>query len=390
MIWADSGRPGGRTGPVYRRAIVGARGTVQFETAPVYVAEDTPGDWNSYPALAAAGDTVELVWQGGGTVHARNLRFGPSGWIFGPIRDTGAKSVGRDIGPAVAIDGTGSVHIVTPDGIYSWSRDRGQTWQTETIPLPPGQHIKTASIAADPSGEVHFAFSSVVTRPDPPAGKLGGYWQLRSITRSVNGNWINAINVLAGVPSWREPRGTDDVLADWVRIAADHQGGLHLTWHGTVNSRKFANDAAFYAYRRPGGTWQMPVQLVQRDPARGIKFSFAPSLALDENLALPLVFYDVYDGSNWIGFDSAFSVFRNGRREGALFPVTRFARESIDARRPDTALSSRFPAAAPAIWHSPDGRLWLDVLELLKTDFEPKAPYLIVYHRLDVTRILRR
>ena len=62
----------------------------------------------------------------------------------------------------------------------------------------------------------------------------------------------------------------------------------------------------------------------------------------------------------------------------------------MDARRPETALSSRFPAAAPGVWHSSDGRLWLDVLEMLKTDFEPKGPNLIVYHRLDVTRLLGR
>ena len=390
MIWADSGRPSGRTGPVYRRAIVNAKGVVQFETEPVYVAEDTPGDWNSYPALAAAGDTVQLIWQGGGTARTRRLTSGPSGWTLGPIRDTGAISGGRDVGPAVAIDGSGGVHIVTPDGIYAWSRDRGQTWQTETIPLPAGQHIKTESIAADPSGAVHIAFSSVVMRPDPPAGKLGGYWQLRTITRSANGTWVNPIDALAGVPGWSEPHGTDDVLADWVRIAADRQGGLHLTWHGTVNSRKFSNDAAFYAYRGPGGSWQKPVQLIPQDAARGIKFSFAPSLALEGGRALPLAFYDVYDGPNWTGFDSSLAVFRDGRLERALIPVTQFVRAAIEARRPETALSSRFPAAAPAIWHSPDGRLWLDVLEMLKTDFEPRGPNLIVYHRLDVTQFLGR
>lgn len=383
MIWQGAG-------PIYRRATVDAKGIVRFETGPVYVVGDSSGDWNSYPALAVAGDVVQLVWQGAGTVRTRRLSRTASGWAFGPIHDTAARSTGRDIGPAVALDARGGIHIVTPDGIYALSTDQGKSWKTETIPLPPNEHVKSASLAIDPSGAVHIAISAVVTRRAQATEKLGGYWQLRTITRSPNGSWIDAADALSGMPGWSEPRGTDDVLADWVRIATDQSGGLHLTWHGTVNSRKFANDAAFYAYHGRGGTWQMPVQLIAQDAAQGIKFSFAPSLALDKDRALPLAFYDVYDGPNWIGFDSALALFQNGRKAGPLLPVTQFVRRAIDAKHPDTALSSRFPAAAPAVWHSPDGRLWLDVLEMLKSDFEPKSPNLIVYHRLDVTRFLGR
>lgn len=390
MIWADSGRNGARTGPVYRRAALDGKGAVHFETEPIYVAENTPGDWNCYPALAVAGNTVQLVWQGGGTVRTRRLTPGPSGWVFGPIHDTGAKSGGRDVGPAIAMDSSGGIHIVTPDGVYVFSRDGGQNWKKETVPLPPNEQVKTASIAADASGAIHIAFSAEVSRTAPPGIKLGGYWQLRTITRTVNGNWTNPTDVLAGMPGWAEPHDTDDVLADWVRIAADERGGLHLTWHGTVNSRKYSNDAAFYAWRRPGGSWQTPVQMVPQDPARGVKFSFAPSIAFDKDRAIPVVFYDVYDGKDWIGFDTAYRVFHDGRAETPLFPVTGFVRAAIDAGHREAALGSRFPAAAPAIWESRDGRASLDVLELLQSGFQPGGPNLIVYHRLDITRILYR
>jgi hypothetical protein len=77
MIWKDDAR-----GPVYRRAIVDSRGSVRFETEPVYLVDDTPADWNSFPALAVAGDTVQFVWQGGGTARTRRLTPGPSGWTF--------------------------------------------------------------------------------------------------------------------------------------------------------------------------------------------------------------------------------------------------------------------------------------------------------------------
>ena len=38
------------------------------------------------------------------------------------------------------------------------------------------------------------------------------------------------------------------------------------------------------------------------DPARGLKYSFAPSVAIDDDRALVVVFYDVYAGSTWLGF----------------------------------------------------------------------------------------
>jgi hypothetical protein len=388
MIWVDSGRSGGRTGPVYRRAAVGVDGAVRFETEPVYVAEGGPEDWNAYPALAIAGNTVQLVWQGGGTVRTRRLSFSSGGWVFGPIRDTGAKSEGRDVGPAVAID-AGGVHIVTPSGVYAFSGDGGLSWKTERVPLAPNQQIKTASLALDPSGTVYIAFSAVVTRTNVSGGKFGQYWQLRTIRRGKDGSWSDARDVLSGLPGWSEPKGQDDAVADWVRIAADSQGGLHLTWHGTANSHKLDNDNAYYAWRKPTGEWQAPIQLIAQDPARGIKFSFAPSLALDRDRALPLAFYDVYDGTSWIGFDSAFVVLRNGRVEMPRLPVTQFVRAAIDAKQPDNALTSRFPAVGPSVWRTSDGRAWLDILELLKSRLLPVGPNLLVYHRMELTTVLR-
>lgn len=390
MIWTDSGRPGGGAGAVYRRAFVGADGAVRFETEPTYVDDKINGVWNAYPALAVAGDGVQLVWQGPQSVRTRRVSRTAAGWVFGPVVDTEAKTSGQDVGPAVAVDARGGVHIVTPNGIYAFSRDGGQSWTTETVPLPPNQHMKTASIAADPSGAVHIAFSSVVARPDPPGQKLGGYWQLRAITRTVDGRWTDATDVLSTYPEWRESHSSDDVLADWVRISADQQGALHLAWHGTAASRKFGDDSAYYTWRNARGAWVSPVRLTPADPALGMQFSFAPSLTIDGDRALALTFYGVSDGPNFIGFDSTIALLRNGRIDGPLIPVTQFVRRAIAAKRPELALSARFPAAAPALWHSPDGHLWLDILELLKSDFQPGGAHLIVYHRLDLSAALAR
>ena len=390
MIWQDGGRPGAPVGPVYRRAAVGPDGKVYLETDPIYIADSGPSDWNAYPGLATSGRDVQLVWQGGGTARTRRVSRGPNGWMMGPISDTGVKSTGRDIGDAIVFDGKGGLHLVTPDGFYAFSGDGGKSWSSEAIPLPANERIKTQSVAVDPAGTVHIAFSAVVTRPNPAAEKLGGYWQLRTISRTADGRWTDATNVLANDPAWKELQGQDDMLADWARIAADKQGGLHIAWHGTALSHAYGHDSAFYAWKTPGGAWSAPVLLVPPDSTRGIKYSFAPSLAVDGDRALALVFYDVYQGSDWLAFDSALATLRRGRMETPLLSTTQFAQAAKAARHPETAMGPRFPAVAPAPWHAADGHIWLDVLETLQSAFQPSGTHLIVYQRLDMTAPLHK
>jgi len=362
MVWQDGGRPGGPTGPFYRRATT-AGGALHFDTAPINIADPGPSDWNAYPALAVTGNTVQLIWQAGGTVRTRRIT---DGTVLEPVTDTGARSEGRDIGPAIAFDSKGGLHLVTPSGIYAFSGDAGRTWKSEPVPLPAGVGIKTISLAVDGGGTVHVAFSAPVAQQNATRGTPGGYWQLRTIDRSPDGAWRNPTDVLAHAPGWGEPKGGGDMLADWARIAADAKGGLHLTWHGTVYSHKFEHDTSFYAWKTPGGGWQAPVALQRSDPARGIEYSYAPALALDGDRALALTFYvqDLRNGSS--AFDSALAIFANGRMQGQLVPVTRFAATAAAAKTPDAAIGARFPAAAPQVWRTPDGHTGLDVLETLQ------------------------
>lgn len=384
MIWQDGGRDGGPTGAVYRRASVGADGRVRFETDPVYIAEDTPADWNAYPSLAVSGTNVQLAWQGGGTVRTRRVSLGPGGWTMGAIVDTHARSEGHDVGPAITFDPKGGLHIATPAGVYAYSADDGKSWKVENFPVPAGQSVKTQSIAVDPAGVAHIAFSAPVARDNPKSGDAGGYWQLRVVDRRPDGTWTNQIDALANAPGWGEPKpGTGDILADWARIAADRQGGLHLTWHGTVATHKYANDSSFYAYKKPGGGWSAPVRLVP--PTPGIRFSYAPSLALDGDRALALTFYETLAGADSPGFDSRLISLRGGRADAPPVPVTQFARAAIAAKHPELAMGSRFPGAAPAPWRTADGRAQLDILELLQSPFEPQGASIVVYQRLDVT-----
>ena len=386
MVWIDGGRPGAKGGPMYRRG--GADG--HFESPPFMFAEGVPADWNAYPGLFVSGENIDVVWQGGGRAWTRRLSPGAGGLVWGPARDTGAKSDGRDVGPAIASDGK-MVHVVTPSGVYAFSADGGQTWRTEQVPVPPGQTPKTASLALDSAGTATVVFSSVVATPKNGATEgTGGYWQLRIVQRLLDGRWVGAADALGEFPVWGEPLPRQDILADWVRVGVDRFRGLHLTWHGTATSHLYANDHAYYAYKPSGSGWRQPVTLFPPNPGLGIKFSFAPSLTVDGERAFATVFYDVFAGERWGGFDAVAVPLYDGAPVGAPLPVSQFVRGAIDKKTPEFALSTRFPAAAPSLYRGADGRTWLDLLETLVPMGVPDAAKLIVWHRVDVGAVAKR
>jgi len=396
MVWLDGGRPGVGIGVMYRRASTLPDGSIHWETPPIRIEEAGKQTWNGYVGLAISERTVHIAWQSGVTARYRRLSHRPGGWTFGPVRDLAARSEGRDVGPAIAARGR-IVHIATPEGIDIVSEDGGDSWTQAPIPIPAGQRMKSVTVALDSLGNAHFAFTGTVHGPEnPSSGRPSrGYWELRYVRRSVDGKWVDAQNALAGRPEWARANNDDDVLADWPCLAIDDRDAIHLGWHGSARSRMYGHDQSYYMYRPtigPGAWqdhWTRPVALMPTGSAPGVRFSFAPSLALDGTIAVPVTFYDIYDGTRWAGFDSAARVIRGGQLVGAPIPVAHWVSDSVAARRPEAALGARFSVAAPRIYHAPDGRLWLDVLETLMPMGVPGAPDLIVYQRVDVTRAVR-
>jgi hypothetical protein len=371
---------------MYRRAATSSDGTVHLETDVLDLDPDV-GEWNAYPSLTVLGRTVHFVWQGGGHARYRSLTHDAGGWRWSTPVDTGIPSTGRDIGPAIAATAS-TIHIVTPGGIYGWSTDGGFTWSAKALPLPEGGRVKTASIAVDPKGRPVIAASVVLHGP----GSLsqdhgsGAYWSLLLLRRQPDGAWQALNTPLTGREEWDAPANVrEDVLADWVRLAIDQSGAMHLTWHGTAVSRVYGNDRAYYASLESGSGWTAPIPL--RDPITllGLGSSYAPSLSLDGTVGLPLVFYEMNAAAGAPGFDADLLIVQHGKAVGPRLPVARFMRRAILTGEPSSALGARFPAAAPTTYHTPNGRIWLDVLDTFVPTDVPDAAKLIVYQRLDLT-----
>jgi hypothetical protein len=389
MVWVDGGRAGKGSRVLYRRGSIAPDGSLTWQIAPERVDDDASEAGNSYPALAVSGDRVHVAWQAKERAWYRRLDPVDGTFKWSAKRDLEAASDGPDVGPSIdAVDQF--VHVATPSGFDIFSSDGGTAWRAEAIPLPAGRRVKTISVALDPSGVAHFAGSVVVRDPKNASTERasGGYWELLYLRRGRDGVWTPAQNALRGRPEWAEPVNDDDVLADWVRIVADEERNLHITWHGTAKDRIYGNDIGYYAFCAASGggwcdSWGSPQMVLPPDPTHN--HSFAPTLALDRSVALPLTFYDVFDGPRWIGFDTVGRVARRGVLDSARIPVSQWVRKSIDTRRPEAALSARFPSSAVRVYRAPDGRAWLDGLETLIPEGVPDSSNLIVYQRFDLT-----
>ena len=398
VVWLDAERPGVGPRVMYRRGIQDpSTGGLRWETEPLRVSDGRSEIWNSYPAIEGSDRAVHFAWYGGRTTRYRRLVRTAEGWSFEPIRDTGASGHIHDNGPDIATRGDDEIHIVTPSGAYALSRDGGVRWTLDQVPPLPRGRIKMPALAVDRQGNAHVAFTGQV-RSAPSfslARPNGGYWELRYVRRRAGGGWVDAQDVLAALPEWRDHGAERDILADFVDIAMDGRGHIHLGWHGTVNTYIFGQDEAFYV-RRPArnGSWG-PIDAVQPlhpiDPAASRFVSYTPSLCVDDeaDLVLAVVFFatDRHLFSQSQLFDSAVRVVRGGRVEGPPIPLSTLSGLGR-ASGSREALSTWFPSAGPRLFRPANGRAWLDVLHTVVTPAHHNSPYYIVYQRREVTSLL--
>ena len=381
---------------VYRRAAQeGATGRLAFETEVTPVSEPGGAGIRSFLAIEASPGAVHLAWFGGRTTLYRRLILRGGAWSFERVRDTGAPGSAHDTGPDLGVRGDDEIHVVTPAGHYAVSTNGGSGWTLDRLPVRAGLRFKNTALAVDREGNVHALYTALVRSPAHWAGDRpnGGYWELTYARRRPGGGWVDVQNALAGSPAWADQGPQRDSLADWADIAVDAKGTLHVAFHGTANTGIYGRDEAYYVRRRATGAgawgpWEAATPLHPVDRERGTLYSFAPSLGLapEGDAVVALVFFELRDYPREI-FDSDAVILRDGTVDGPPIPVSQMARR---AKRPADALGNWFPSTAPRLHRQPDGRLWLDTLQVAETWGPHRTPHPVVYQRIDVTERLAR
>jgi hypothetical protein len=347
--------------------------------------------------VEASPGAVHVAWAAGDGVRYRRLVRSAGAWAFEPTRHTRLMGPGEDWGPSLAARTDDEIHLMTPSGRYGLSRDAGRTWASDPIPIPQGLHMKGPAMAVDPEGNAHFTFTGKVRSSQnwKYGQRNASYWQLRYVRRAAAGGWVDAQDMLAGYPEWRDAPGTpDDVLADFSDIFIDRDGHVHVAWHGSAVTRAYGYDETFYVRRQrtaPGtwGPWETPQSLSPHDAATADYFSYAPSLAFDgrSGTVLAVLFYDTVPNAG-ARFDAALRPLRDGRIAGPRVLLTRSARDPIGAGRPADAWSTWFPCPARQVYRDAEGRAWLDVVLTVVTSVDYKQPHHIVYLRREVTSVV--
>ena len=395
VAWLDAARPGAGTSILYRSGFQdAATGAFRWDTPVSRITP--PGAAVGMGAMEASANAVHFVWATeGSTRYLRVLRVGNQ-LRSDPVRDTRAVGGAYDNGSDLAVRGDDEIHVLTYAGQYAVSTNGGTTWRVEQVPWQAGEK-KNPALAVDAQGNAHVVYVLKVRIPaEWKSGQPNGaYWQLRYVRREAQGGWVDAQDVLAAFPEWRDQGMSRDVLADWPDISIDAHGNIHVGFHGTANSGKYGQDEAFYV-RRPArgsgawGDWERPVPLHPVDRARRHSYSYAPSLALDpeSDTVVAVVFFDYQDQSHE-AFDSDALLLRDGKIAGPPIPLSRNARIAIDAGHGDDATASWFATAAPRLYRPGDGHVWLDVLYTAQTPERHASPHYVIYLRREMTDQLK-
>lgn len=130
------------------------------------------------------------------------------------------------------------LHPVAADSSVTWNEPVNLS-QTLTGSLHP-------AIVADAQGNVHVFWSEDVNGPTLQQTDLAGPANTIMYKRWDGEQWHKTVEILA-VP--------DDELADYVNVAIDHSGRIHLVWTGITNlyySTALLRDAeSVYAWSKP-------------------------------------------------------------------------------------------------------------------------------------------
>jgi uncharacterized repeat protein (TIGR01451 family) len=219
----------------------------EFEFGPASNVSNNTGTTPWGPAIAVDGDyTAHVLWSDDNTHYDRIYYAAqPEGGVWSaPVAVSGEQSDG----PALAVDGSDTVHAVWREFsriVYAF-KPKGGSWSSQ-IPIS-NDYSYWPDIAVDGDGTLHVVWDSL---------------DIIYMEKPVGGDWSEPIGI---------SRYTDSPGAHNAKLAVDREGGLHAVWFQYIKSQW----QIFYAHKPHDGDWSAPVQLTSDG-------GWMPNIAVDDS-----------------------------------------------------------------------------------------------------------
>lgn len=283
------------------------------------VISDDADLWNTgasyYPDIAVDGTgTVHVVWEdetngpwGGGIVDWEIMYTNYTagiGWANATVisDDGDAWNMEKSESSEIAVDGTGTVHVVWRDGTFGpWgggptdneimysSHAAGVGWANATVISDDndvwndGQSY-APKIVVDGTGTVHVVWT------DDTTGPWGSDFEIMYTNYTVGPGWANVTVVSDDASTWNWGSSTiPDILVDGA-------GTIHVAWHDGTTGPWGTDWEVMYSSHTAGAGWANATVLSDDDTDWNQESSYSPVIAVDGAGTVHVVWYDYYPG----------------------------------------------------------------------------------------------
>jgi hypothetical protein len=186
----------------------------------------------------------------------------------------------------------GPGYAYTGDGLVSHSSDGGTSFSPPVLAVPTGNNEQTLT-------------NLPVVLPDGTVLDIGTYYPNQSfnknaglffVTRSTDGGatWgpvrFPEAQRPVGVPGIRSGDGVPNATVD------RRTGTIYAVWQDSRFSKGKRDDVLLVRSRDKGRTWSAPVRV--NDTPAGAQAAFLPTVKVDENGRVGVVYYDLRDDTN--------------------------------------------------------------------------------------------
>ena len=206
------------------------------------------------------------------------------------------ESTGDSYNPSIAIDGSGNVHVVwADDTVYGaagadrdifynfWNVTSGSWNVTGVVSTESTGDSYNPALAVDGSGNVHVTWYDYTDY-----GGAGADWDIfYKFWNATSGTWSGNINATDVVST----ESTSSAMAP--SMAVDGSGNVHVAWHGPMDYGGSGADwDVFYKFwNTTSGTWSV-TDVVSTESTNN---SYSPSLTVDGSGFLHVVWRDYTD-----------------------------------------------------------------------------------------------